>query len=462
MCTLPHLHPPPKVYGKATLAPTLAYISLPQHAHLIAPFARRAHINEMRARSIGIKWWIDIGPGRSVEGDLVHDELKRMFEPCGPVEEIIANMGPGIAYLRFESKDAMPKALEMHQTTYKGGSRNREGTLKVYAGGIVPDRSPPSSRPPSCAPPSALLNPRGGTGGPLLAPSTLAPMNQRPRRVSGSSELIAPFARRSGKGSGPPQHELNRIDEMKSRSIGIKWRVDHGNGRTTEGEWDENEIKTMFSPCGSVEEVMLMGPGTAYLRFDNKDAMPQALEMHNTTYTGGRRNRPGTFKVYKGGEVPDRSPSSARPGGKGGGKGGGGGKGEIDERKARSIGIKWWIDIGPGRSVEGDLVHDELKRMFEPCGPVEEIIANMGPGIAYLRFESKDAMPKALEMHQTTYKGGSRNREGTLKVYAGGRVPDRSPSSARPTWRAPPFSLPRGGMPHIWKTHPWRPLHLHL
>ena len=219
---------------------------------------------------------------------------------------------------------------------------------------------------------------------------------------------------------------------MKSRSIGIKWRVDHGNGRTTEGDWDENEIKTMFSPCGSVEEVMLMGPGTAYLRFDNKDAMPQALEMHNTTYTGGRRNRPGTLKVYKGGEVPDRSPSSARPGGKGGGKGGGGGKGEIDERKARSIGIKWWIDIGPGRSVEGDLVHDEIERMFEPCGPVEEIIANMGPGIAYLRFESKDAMPKALEMHQTTYKGGSRNREGTLKVYAGGIVPDRSPPSSRP------------------------------
>ena len=134
----------------------------------------------------------------------------------------------------------------------------------------------------------------------------------------------------------------------------------------------------------------------------------------------------------------------------------------IDEIKSRSLGIKWWYDYGNGREVEGDLVHDELKRMFEPCGPVEEIIANMGPGIAYLRFENQDAMPKALEMHKTTYKGGSRNREGTLKVYAGGRVPDRSPSSARPTWRAPPFSLPRGGMPHIWKTHPWRPLHLHL
>ena len=93
---------------------------------------------------------------------------------------------------------------------------------------------------------------------------------------------------------------------MKARSIGIKWWVDHGNGRTTEGDWDENEIKTMFSPCGSVEEVMLMGPGIAYLRFDNKDAMPQALEMHNTTYTGGRRNRPGTLKVYKGGKVPNR------------------------------------------------------------------------------------------------------------------------------------------------------------
>ena len=110
----------------------------------------------MKARSIGIKWWYDFGNGRTVEGDLVHDELKRMFEPCGPVEEIIANRGPGIAYLRFESKDAMPKALEMHKTTYKGGSRNREGTLKVYAGGIVPDRSPSSKRPPSCAPPSSL------------------------------------------------------------------------------------------------------------------------------------------------------------------------------------------------------------------------------------------------------------------------------------------------------------------
>ena len=101
----------------------------------------------MKARSIGIKWWYDYGNGRSVEGDLGHDEIKRMFEPCGPVEEIIPNMGPGIAYLRFENKDAMPKALEMHKTTYKGGSRNREGTLKVYAGGRVPDRSPPSSRP---------------------------------------------------------------------------------------------------------------------------------------------------------------------------------------------------------------------------------------------------------------------------------------------------------------------------
>jgi hypothetical protein len=66
----------------------------------------------------------------------------------------------------------------------------------------------------------------------------------------------------------------------------------------------------------------------------------------------------------------------------------------------------------------------------------------VGPGIAYLRFENQDAMPKALEMHKTTYKGGSRNREGTLKVYAGGRVPDCSPSSARPTWCAPPSSLP--------------------
>jgi hypothetical protein len=101
----------------------------------------------MQARSIGIKWWYDYGNGRSVEGDLGHDEIKRMFEPCGPVEEIIPNMGPGIAYLRFENKDAVPKALEMHKTTYKGGSRNREGTLKVYAGGRVPDRSPPSSRP---------------------------------------------------------------------------------------------------------------------------------------------------------------------------------------------------------------------------------------------------------------------------------------------------------------------------
>ena len=156
MCALPHLHPPPKVTGKATLARTLAHISLPQHANLIAPFARRAHINEMKARSIGIKWWYDFGNGRTVEGDLVHDELKRMFEPCGPVEEIIPNMGPGIAYLRFESKDAMPKALEMHNTTYKGGSRNREGTLKVYAGGSVPDRSPSSARPPSCAPPTLL------------------------------------------------------------------------------------------------------------------------------------------------------------------------------------------------------------------------------------------------------------------------------------------------------------------
>ena len=110
----------------------------------------------MQARSIGIKWWYDYGNGRSVEGDLGHDEIKRMFEPCGPVEEIIPNMGPGIAYLRFENKDAMPKALEMHKTTYKGGSRNREGTLKVYAGGAVPDRSPSSARPPSCAPPSSL------------------------------------------------------------------------------------------------------------------------------------------------------------------------------------------------------------------------------------------------------------------------------------------------------------------
>ena len=110
----------------------------------------------MKARSIGIKWWYDYGNGRTVEGDLVHDELKRMFERCGPVEEIIPNMGPGIAYLRFESKDAMPKALEMHKTTYKGGSRNREGTLKVYAGGSVPDRSPSAARPPSCAPPSSL------------------------------------------------------------------------------------------------------------------------------------------------------------------------------------------------------------------------------------------------------------------------------------------------------------------
>ena len=93
----------------------------------------------MVSRSIGIKWWYDCGNGREEEGDLVHDELKRMFEPCGPVEEIIASMGPGIAFLRFENKEAMPKALEMHKTTYKGGSRNREGTLKVYAGGIVPD-----------------------------------------------------------------------------------------------------------------------------------------------------------------------------------------------------------------------------------------------------------------------------------------------------------------------------------
>ena len=85
----------------------------------------------MKARSIGIKWWYDYGNGRSVEGDLGHDEIKRMFEPCGPVEEII-------------------------KTTYKGGSRNREGTLKVYAGGAVPDRSPSSARPPSCAPPSSL------------------------------------------------------------------------------------------------------------------------------------------------------------------------------------------------------------------------------------------------------------------------------------------------------------------
>ena len=72
------------------------------------------------------------------------------------------------------------------------------------------------------------------------------------------------------------------------------------------------------------------------------------------------------------------------------------------EKAARgpaAAGEEGWYDFGNGREVEGDLVHDELMRMFEPCGPVEEIIANMGPGIAYLRFESKDAMPKALEMH---------------------------------------------------------------
>ena len=133
--------------------------------------------------------------------------------------------------------------------------------------------------------------------------------------------------------------------------------------------------------------------------------------------------------------------------------------------KERSIGIKWWYDYseyGNGREVEGDLGHDELKRMFEPCGPVEEIIAKMGPGIAYLRFENKDAVPKALEMHKTTYKGGSRNREGTLKVYAGGTVPDISPSFSRPPSCAPPSSLPRGGMPHTREAHLWRPLHLHL
>ena len=72
----------------------------------------------------------------------------------------------------------------------------------------------------------------------------------------------------------------------RDRVIGCKWWFDYGGGRLSEGDWDADEVKQMFSHCGRVEKVVLPWLGAAEVRFENKEAVAKALEMHKTFYTG--------------------------------------------------------------------------------------------------------------------------------------------------------------------------------
>ena len=72
----------------------------------------------------------------------------------------------------------------------------------------------------------------------------------------------------------------------RDRVIGCKWWFDYGGGRLSEGDWDADEVKQMFSHCGRVEKVVLPWLGAAEVRFESKEAVAKALEMHKTFYTG--------------------------------------------------------------------------------------------------------------------------------------------------------------------------------
>ena len=72
----------------------------------------------------------------------------------------------------------------------------------------------------------------------------------------------------------------------RDRVIGCKWWFDYGGGRLSEGDWDADEVKQMFSHCGRVEKVVLPWLGAAEVRFENKESVAKALEMHKTFYTG--------------------------------------------------------------------------------------------------------------------------------------------------------------------------------
>ena len=92
----------------------------------------------------------------------------------------------------------------------------------------------------------------------------------------------------------------------RDRVIGCKWWFDYGGGRLSEGDWDADEVKQMFSHCGKVEKanpnsnpnpnpnpnpnqvtkVVLPWLGAAEVRFENKESVAKALEMHKTFYTG--------------------------------------------------------------------------------------------------------------------------------------------------------------------------------
>ncbi|CAK9042992.1 Polyadenylate-binding protein, partial [Durusdinium trenchii] len=322
--------------------------------------------------------------------------IREFFSSCGEVTRITVPRSGKMIFVAFSTQEGVDSALGFNKTFFNGiyievkaaaekyEAKRSNDDLTVVVKGFpdTADEASLSAHFGSCGEGPVRVNvPRhrdtGNVKGAAFVEMKDEESLMQALQLDGSSFLGAPLTVRRAtdaieKGAGKGKRDKEKEDEVSVVVKGFPIQ-----------DTDEETLRNGFMVCGEVVRIRLprgsdgLPKGTAFVQFSTEEQVQRALELDGQDIFGS-----GNISVHRANEKRKDHKD----------------KEKNDDFTVVVRGLPDWVQ------------ETQLKSDFGSCGPLKRVSVpkdnnGNGKGFGYVQYKSDDAVNRALEWHNTWYKG---------------------------------------------------------